>query len=49
MNFDQGKTVVLALVKLASGWRVADITYDDKRTLRSRFPAAAPPGGKKKR
>ena len=28
------KSVVLDLVKLGAGWRIADITWDDKRTLR---------------
>jgi hypothetical protein len=31
------KSVVLDLVKLGAGWRIADITWDDKRTLRGIF------------
>jgi hypothetical protein len=36
-NLGKQKSVVLDLVKLGAGWRIADITWDDKRTLRGIF------------
>src|SRR5258708_3032981 len=41
-NVDKPTTVVLDLVKLKEGWRIADITWDRedrKETLRALFPA----------
>jgi hypothetical protein len=36
-NLDVMTTVELDLVRLRDGWRIADITWDDKRTLRGLF------------
>jgi hypothetical protein len=37
MNIDKQTTVVLELVKLKEGWRIADITWDRSETLRGLF------------
>jgi len=37
MNLGKATSAVLDLVKLKPGWRIADITYDDKETLRGLF------------
>lgn len=34
-NLNQQTTVVLDLVKLRDGWRIADIAWDRKETLRA--------------
>ena len=36
-NLGKPTTVVLDLVKLRQGWRIADITWDRKQTLRGIF------------
>jgi hypothetical protein len=40
MNFGNPKSAALDLVKVKSDWRVADITYEDKETLRGLFKPA---------
>jgi hypothetical protein len=37
MNVDRQTTVVLELVKLKEGWRIADIAWDHNETLRELF------------